>query len=150
MDGSTLWSFVLYEQFFITKFWIIKETIWNIYLSKELYKSLFIIQFKKSLPIFLHRSPFASLLIALYRSIPIDRWKKLKMLKFYFYNLKQEEAENERMHLMTFLQIRQPGPMFRIAVILTQWIFTAIFSTAYLFSPKFCHRSKINQNLMSC
>ena len=52
----------------------------------------------------------------------------------------QEEAENERMHLMTFLQMRQPGPIFRISVIMTQWIFTALFSVAYSVSPKFCHR----------
>ncbi len=51
-----------------------------------------------------------------------------------------EEAENERMHLMTFMQLRQPGPIFRTAVIVTQYIFTAAFSLAYLISPKFCHR----------
>ena len=31
-----------------------------------------------------------------------------------------EEAENERMHLLTFLQLRQPGILFRSTVILTQ------------------------------
>lgn len=31
-----------------------------------------------------------------------------------------EEAENERMHLLTFLQLRQPGFFFRSMVILTQ------------------------------
>ncbi len=31
-----------------------------------------------------------------------------------------EEAENERMHLLTFLQIRQPGPIFRAMVLLGQ------------------------------
>ncbi len=31
-----------------------------------------------------------------------------------------EEAENERMHLLTFLQLRQPGPLFRGAVLVTQ------------------------------
>jgi len=51
-----------------------------------------------------------------------------------------EEAENERMHLMTFLQLKKPGPIFRFAVIGTQYIFTAGFFTAYLVSPKFCHR----------
>jgi ubiquinol oxidase len=38
-----------------------------------------------------------------------------------------EEAENERMHLMTFLQLRKPGPIFRAAVIVAQWTFTAFF-----------------------
>ena len=31
-----------------------------------------------------------------------------------------EEAENERMHLLTFLQLRQPGLLFRGAVLLAQ------------------------------
>ena len=31
-----------------------------------------------------------------------------------------EEAENERMHLLTFLQLRQPGLMFRGMVLLSQ------------------------------
>ena len=51
-----------------------------------------------------------------------------------------EEAENERMHLMTFLQLRRPGLFFKGAVIVTQVVFTAGFSAAYLVSPHFCHR----------
>ena len=51
-----------------------------------------------------------------------------------------EEAENERMHLMTFLQLRKPGPIFRFGVIATQYVFTGTFFLAYLTSPKFCHR----------
>jgi len=51
-----------------------------------------------------------------------------------------EEAENERMHLMTFLQLRRPGPIFRGTVIVTQFMFTAGFSLMYLISPHFCHR----------
>ena len=31
-----------------------------------------------------------------------------------------EEAENERMHLLTFLSLRQPGMLFRGAVLLAQ------------------------------
>ena len=31
-----------------------------------------------------------------------------------------EEAENERMHLLTFLQLRQPGVVFRGLVLLSQ------------------------------
>lgn len=31
-----------------------------------------------------------------------------------------EEAENERMHLLTFMQLRNPGIMFRAAVIAGQ------------------------------
>ena len=51
-----------------------------------------------------------------------------------------EEAENERMHLMTFLQLKNPGPIFRFGVVCTQYVFTAGFFLAYLASPKFCHR----------
>jgi len=51
-----------------------------------------------------------------------------------------EEAENERMHLMTFMQLRNPGPLFRASVILTQMIFTTLFSAMYLLNPHFCHR----------
>merc|ERR1712113_870201 len=45
-----------------------------------------------------------------------------------------EEAENERMHLMTFMSLRHPGPFFRFSVIFTQYVFTALFSMAYLIS----------------
>ena len=31
-----------------------------------------------------------------------------------------EEAENERMHLLTFLKLRRPGLIFRLSVIFTQ------------------------------
>ena len=31
-----------------------------------------------------------------------------------------EEAENERMHLLTFLSLRQPGMLFRGAVLVAQ------------------------------
>ncbi|XP_033733172.1 alternative oxidase, mitochondrial-like [Pecten maximus] len=51
-----------------------------------------------------------------------------------------EEAENERMHLMTALQLRQPTWLFRGCVIGAQGIFVTFFSFAYLFSPRFCHR----------
>ena len=35
-----------------------------------------------------------------------------------------EEAENERMHLMTALQLKQPSYMFRMGVVGTQGMFT--------------------------
>ena len=51
-----------------------------------------------------------------------------------------EEAENERMHLLTFMQIRQPGIFFRGAILLTQGImFNALF-LLYLANPRFVHR----------
>jgi hypothetical protein len=50
------------------------------------------------------------------------------------------EAENERMHLLTALEVRKPGPFMKAMVFLTQGIFFNFFWVAYLASPKFCHR----------
>ncbi len=33
-----------------------------------------------------------------------------------------EEAENERMHLLTFLELRKPGPLFKLMVVSGQGI----------------------------
>jgi len=51
-----------------------------------------------------------------------------------------EEAENERMHLLTAKQLRNPGPLMRAAVFASQGIFFNFFFVAYLMSPRFCHR----------
>ncbi|CAG2223847.1 Alternative oxidase, mitochondrial,Ubiquinol oxidase 1c, mitochondrial,Ubiquinol oxidase 1, mitochondrial,Alternative oxidase 3, mitochondrial,Alternative oxidase 1, mitochondrial,Ubiquinol oxidase 2, mitochondrial,Ubiquinol oxidase 1a, mitochondrial,Ubiquinol oxidase 3, mitochondrial,Alternative oxidase 2, mitochondrial,Ubiquinol oxidase, mitochondrial,Ubiquinol oxidase 1b, mitochondrial [Mytilus edulis] len=51
-----------------------------------------------------------------------------------------EEAENERMHLMTALQLRKPTKIFRLGVVVSQGAFVTMFSLAYLISPRFCHR----------
>ncbi|KAK3106320.1 hypothetical protein FSP39_017656, partial [Pinctada imbricata] len=51
-----------------------------------------------------------------------------------------EEAENERMHLMTALQLRQPSWLFRMSVLVAQGIFVNVFALSYLISPRFCHR----------
>ncbi|XP_020617057.1 alternative oxidase, mitochondrial-like [Orbicella faveolata] len=51
-----------------------------------------------------------------------------------------EEAENERMHLMTALEMKQPGVIFRGTILLAQGVFVNLFFLAYLISPKFCHR----------
>ncbi|CAF3807581.1 unnamed protein product [Rotaria sordida] len=50
------------------------------------------------------------------------------------------EAENERMHLLTFLELRQPGWIFRAFVLLGQGVFFNGFFLTYLLSPKICHR----------
>jgi len=50
-----------------------------------------------------------------------------------------EEAENERMHLLTFMHIRNPGLLLRASVLLTQGIFFNLFFVAYLLSPRHCH-----------
>ncbi|THH11665.1 hypothetical protein EW145_g505 [Phellinidium pouzarii] len=51
-----------------------------------------------------------------------------------------EEAENERMHLMTFMTIKKPGILFRAAVLATQGVFYNIFFLSYLINPRICHR----------
>lgn len=51
-----------------------------------------------------------------------------------------EEAENERMHLMTFIQLKKPGILFRLAVIATQGVFMPIFAFMYMVHPHLCHR----------
>ena len=50
-----------------------------------------------------------------------------------------EEAENERMHLLTFMQLRQPGIAFRGAVLAGQGIFFNLYLVMYTFFPKTCH-----------
>lgn len=51
-----------------------------------------------------------------------------------------DEANNERMHLLTFVRMMNPGPLFRAAVIGGQFGFGSVFLLAYVISPKFCHR----------
>lgn len=50
-----------------------------------------------------------------------------------------EEAENERMHLLTFMQMKNPGLIFRFNVIATQGIFLSLYSLFYALSPRHCH-----------
>ena len=51
-----------------------------------------------------------------------------------------DEAENERMHLMTFIHIARPTLLERILVLLTQGVFFNAFFLLYLLSPKLAHR----------
>ena len=51
-----------------------------------------------------------------------------------------EEAENERMHLMTFIHIAQPSGFERLLVLIAQGIFYNCFFLLYLLSPKTAHR----------
>lgn len=51
-----------------------------------------------------------------------------------------DEAENERMHLMTFIEIAQPSRLERFIVLVVQGIFFNCFFLLYLFSPKTAHR----------
>uniref|UniRef100_A0A7S4IFY9 Uncharacterized protein n=1 Tax=Odontella aurita TaxID=265563 RepID=A0A7S4IFY9_9STRA len=51
-----------------------------------------------------------------------------------------EEANNERMHLLTFIKMKDPGYLFRASVIGGQLAFGSIFFVSYAASPSFCHR----------
>lgn len=50
------------------------------------------------------------------------------------------EAENERMHLMTFIEIVQPNWFERLLIILAQGIFWHVYFLVFLVSPKTAHR----------
>jgi ubiquinol oxidase len=54
--------------------------------------------------------------------------------------LLMDEAENERMHLMTFLEITKPTKFERALIFGAQGMFFTGFSLAYLFSPRTAHR----------
>jgi ubiquinol oxidase len=51
-----------------------------------------------------------------------------------------DEAENERMHLMTFIEIAKPNWFERYLVIFAQGVFYNLFFILYLFSSKTAHR----------
>ncbi|KAJ7083967.1 alternative oxidase [Mycena belliarum] len=51
-----------------------------------------------------------------------------------------EEAENERMHLMTFMTLRDSSIWFRALILGAQGVFYNLFFLAYLVSPRTCHR----------
>ncbi|KAL5527883.1 hypothetical protein ACEPAG_6684 [Sanghuangporus baumii] len=51
-----------------------------------------------------------------------------------------EEAENERMHLMSFLAIKKPGIFMRALILGAQGVFYNLFFLSYLVSPRVCHR----------
>jgi len=51
-----------------------------------------------------------------------------------------EEAENERMHLMTFIAIARPTVFERLIVMLAQWIFYVGYFLLYLVSARTAHR----------
>nr|AUB29349.1 mitochondrial alternative oxidase 1b [Olea europaea] len=51
-----------------------------------------------------------------------------------------EEAENERMHLMTFLELSQPKWYQRALVFAVQGVFANAYFVSYVVSPKLAHR----------
>ena len=51
-----------------------------------------------------------------------------------------DEAENERMHLMTFVAVARPTGFERLLVLLAQGVFYNLFFLLYLISPRTAHR----------
>ncbi|WP_273151091.1 alternative oxidase [Methylophaga thiooxydans] len=51
-----------------------------------------------------------------------------------------DEAENERMHLLTFIHIAKPNMFERLLVIITQGVFYNLFFLLYLCSSRVAHR----------
>jgi ubiquinol oxidase len=51
-----------------------------------------------------------------------------------------DEAENERMHLMVFLQIARPNLFERLLIVVAQGVFFNAFFFLYLFWPRTAHR----------
>jgi ubiquinol oxidase len=51
-----------------------------------------------------------------------------------------DEAENERMHLMTFIEVAKPTLFERLVIIGVQWVFYLAFFALYLVSARTAHR----------
>ena len=51
-----------------------------------------------------------------------------------------DEADNERMHLMTFIKIAQPSKFERLLIMIGQAIFYNLYFFLYLFAPRIAHR----------
>ena len=61
-----------------------------------------------------------------------------------------EEAENERMHLMTFMTLREPPVWLRALCLAAQGVFYNVFFFSYIISPSTCHRvSKPNESALN-
>ena len=51
-----------------------------------------------------------------------------------------DEAENERMHLMIFIEIAKPNMLERWMIIMAQFLFWHFYFILYVFFPKVAHR----------
>ena len=51
-----------------------------------------------------------------------------------------DEAENERMHLMTFVEIAKPNWFERVVILSSQAVFFVFFFAVYLLSARTAHR----------
>ena len=72
-------------------------------------------------------------------------WQHLKALRYMrddegWIRTLLDEAENERMHLMTFIEIAQPNRFERSLIIAVQLIFYNFYFFLYLFAPRTAHR----------
>jgi ubiquinol oxidase len=72
----------------------------------------------------------ATHLQCLRRMVDDDGWIRMLM----------EEAENERMHLMTFIEVARPTALERLLVLFAQWVFYVGFFLLYLVSRRTAHR----------
>lgn len=68
--------------------------------------------------------------------------KRADWLTVFWYRIETllEEAFNERMHLLTFLKMAEPGWFMRLMVLGAQGVFFNGFFVSYLMSPRICHR----------
>jgi len=55
-------------------------------------------------------------------------------------NMFLDEANNERMHLLSFVRMRDPGLFMRFTVLASQTVVGAGFMVLYAIAPDFCHR----------
>lgn len=51
-----------------------------------------------------------------------------------------EESYNERMHLLTFMKMCEPGPFMKFCILGAQGVFFNAMFVTYLISPRLCHR----------
>jgi ubiquinol oxidase len=51
-----------------------------------------------------------------------------------------DEADNERMHLMTFVELAKPNLLERFIILIAQAIFVVFYAIVYFFFPKTAHR----------
>ena len=72
----------------------------------------------------------------------IQHLKSLRLMKSDdgWIRILLDEAENERMHLMTFIEIAQPNRFERTLIIIAQGVFYNLFFILYIFSNKTAHR----------
>lgn len=49
-----------------------------------------------------------------------------------------EQADNERFHLMVWVDMKKPGKMMRMAILLGQGVWLGSYFMTYLIAPKYC------------